>query len=372
MLALTILVLARAALTSRPRLSLRRERSLIAAWRMVAAGALVMLAMLSPVLYALGDHVLSGNADLSPPLWRSSPAGIDLAAFVAAQPEPLGLGRRRCGRCSTAGRATPTLPRSGRLPVARLPRGDRRRLVARRLAGLPHPRRRHDLLRPADARPVPPRGGRQHADPAALERAALRAGPRSGAIAGPLRGAGDDGGRGALRAGARARRPQPSRSAAPMAHGRRRPAGDRAGARAAHALLRRRFPRSTRPSPRDPRPDVRVLELPVGVRTAPARSACSTRAPSTSRRGTARRSSAAICRACRRSAGATRGARPVLNALMLLSEGRRLTPEQDRAARDRADEFLRRIAPRLRGDRRDARLAGARRLRRRSARAHPR
>jgi hypothetical protein len=33
---------------------------------------------------------------------------------------------------------------------------------------------------------------------------------------------------------------------------------------------------------------------------------------------------------------------PVLNALMLLSEGGRLTPEQDRAARDRAGEFVRR------------------------------
>ena len=33
---------------------------------------------------------------------------------------------------------------------------------------------------------------------------------------------------------------------------------------------------------------------------------------------------------------------PVLNALMLLSEGQRLTAEQDEAARQRADEFLRR------------------------------
>jgi hypothetical protein len=86
MLALMILVLARAVLTTRPRLSLRRERSLIAAGRMVAVGALVMMAALSPVLYALGDHVLKGNADMSQPLWRSSAAGVDVLAFVLPNP----------------------------------------------------------------------------------------------------------------------------------------------------------------------------------------------------------------------------------------------------------------------------------------------
>jgi hypothetical protein len=86
MLALTILVLARLALTSRPRLSLRREQNVLAAWRMVAAGALVMLALLSPVLYALSDHVLSGNADMTQPMWRSSPAGMDAASFLLPNP----------------------------------------------------------------------------------------------------------------------------------------------------------------------------------------------------------------------------------------------------------------------------------------------
>jgi hypothetical protein len=86
MMALTLLVLARAALTARPRLSLRRGENLLMALRMVAAGALVMLAVLSPVLYALGDHVLHGNVDYAQPLWRSSPAGVDLLAFVLPNP----------------------------------------------------------------------------------------------------------------------------------------------------------------------------------------------------------------------------------------------------------------------------------------------
>ena len=118
MLALTILVLARAALTTRPRLSLRRERSMIAAWRMVAAaGALVMLAMLSPALYALGDHVLSGKPTC-PPLWRSSPAGIDLAGLRAAEPEPRALGRRDAGAARPLDGPRRRLPRGGRLAVA--------------------------------------------------------------------------------------------------------------------------------------------------------------------------------------------------------------------------------------------------------------
>ena len=86
MMALTILLLARAALTTRRRLTLRRQESLLAAWRMVTAGALVMLAILSPVLYALGDHILNGGVDYAQPMWRSSPPGVDLLAFVLPNP----------------------------------------------------------------------------------------------------------------------------------------------------------------------------------------------------------------------------------------------------------------------------------------------
>jgi hypothetical protein len=118
MLTLTILVMARVALTARPRVALKHERSLMAAWRMVAAGALVMLAILSPVLYALGDHMISGNLDLSQPRWRSSPAGIDLAAMFLPNPShALGGGWLQALLVRWTGRADAYPEAVGSLPL---------------------------------------------------------------------------------------------------------------------------------------------------------------------------------------------------------------------------------------------------------------
>ena len=86
MLLLTVLVLARAAVAIRPRLSLRPEASPLRAVRLMAAGGAVMVLLLSPVLYALGDHVFGGNADLSQPFWRSSPPGVDLLGLLMPNP----------------------------------------------------------------------------------------------------------------------------------------------------------------------------------------------------------------------------------------------------------------------------------------------
>jgi len=86
MMVLTLLVLARAVLRTRPRLTLQHQESMLAAWRMVTAGAIVMLAILSPALYALGDHLLHGGVDYEQPMWRSSPAGVDLLAFLLPNP----------------------------------------------------------------------------------------------------------------------------------------------------------------------------------------------------------------------------------------------------------------------------------------------
>jgi hypothetical protein len=86
MLVLTVLVLARLVLTRRPRLSLRPDARPIDTVRAIAVAGAVMALLLAPVLYALGDHVLSGNADLSAPLWRSSPRGVDLLALVLPNP----------------------------------------------------------------------------------------------------------------------------------------------------------------------------------------------------------------------------------------------------------------------------------------------
>ncbi|MEO5824072.1 MAG: hypothetical protein ABIT71_26490 [Vicinamibacteraceae bacterium] len=86
MLILTVLVLARLVLTRRPRLSLRPDSRPFATARAIAAAGVVMALLLAPVLYAFGDQVFSGNADLSAPLWRSSPRGVDLLALILPNP----------------------------------------------------------------------------------------------------------------------------------------------------------------------------------------------------------------------------------------------------------------------------------------------
>ena len=59
------------------------------AWRLatfVGASAMVAVVLLSPVLYAAALRATGGESDSSPILWRSSPAGVDLLAFVAPNP----------------------------------------------------------------------------------------------------------------------------------------------------------------------------------------------------------------------------------------------------------------------------------------------
>jgi hypothetical protein len=86
MLVLTVLVLARLVVTRRPRLSLRPDARPFATARAIAVAGMVMAGLLAPVLYALGDQVIRGNADLAPPLWRSSPRGVDLIALILPNP----------------------------------------------------------------------------------------------------------------------------------------------------------------------------------------------------------------------------------------------------------------------------------------------
>ncbi len=203
---------------------------------------------------------------MSPPLWRSSPRRHRPRRLRAAQPEPLGLGRGDAARLLDRWTGRANVPRSGRLAVARL-------LSRSSPASGGAPAGRYPASASASrsssscsrsARSLQVAGvNTQIPLPWSVLRYVPVLGP--GAIAGPLRGPGDDGGRGALRAGARARRPQPSRSAAAMARGRRRAPGDRAGARAAHALLGGDS-RALFDHRRGPAADVRVLELPVGVK----------------------------------------------------------------------------------------------------------
>jgi hypothetical protein len=89
MLLLTCLVLARFALASRVRLALDRGPRAFRTLPALAAAGLVMIVLLAPVLYAFGDQVVNGHADLSPPLWRSSPRGVDVAALLLPNPNHL-------------------------------------------------------------------------------------------------------------------------------------------------------------------------------------------------------------------------------------------------------------------------------------------
>jgi hypothetical protein len=86
MLLLTVLALARLALAHPHRVALRAGAEPLHVARAVVAAGVVMALLLSPVLYALGDQVISGNTDWSSPLWRSSPRGIDLLGFVLPNP----------------------------------------------------------------------------------------------------------------------------------------------------------------------------------------------------------------------------------------------------------------------------------------------
>ncbi len=86
MLLLTVLALARLAITRPLRLALRPRIAPMTLARAAVAAGVVMVLLLAPVLYALGDQVISGNADWSSPLWRSSPRGIDLLGLVLPNP----------------------------------------------------------------------------------------------------------------------------------------------------------------------------------------------------------------------------------------------------------------------------------------------
>ena len=86
MLVITLLVLARLALAYPHRFSLRRGTKPVVVVRAVVAAGTVMVLLLAPVLYALGDQVVNGHTEWSAPLWRSSPRGIDLLGLFVPNP----------------------------------------------------------------------------------------------------------------------------------------------------------------------------------------------------------------------------------------------------------------------------------------------
>jgi hypothetical protein len=85
-LLLTLLACARIAWSYRPNLAPWDGRSLLRALRLSTAAGLVAAAILSPVLYAAALRVAQGRWDRDQIFWRSSPRGVDLAAFVLPNP----------------------------------------------------------------------------------------------------------------------------------------------------------------------------------------------------------------------------------------------------------------------------------------------
>ncbi len=84
-LVLTVLVIARAALTMRPHFEAPSLRAIPVKALLIAA--LACIGPMSPVLYGLGERLVDGSFVSPTIFWRSSPRGVDLLSFVAPNPQ---------------------------------------------------------------------------------------------------------------------------------------------------------------------------------------------------------------------------------------------------------------------------------------------
>lgn len=340
-LLLTILVLARLAVAIRPRLSLRTETSPLQMVRLIAAGGVVMLVLLAPVLYALGDHVMSGNATMTTPLWRSSPPGVDLLSLVMPNPNHAWWGdAMRATLVEWSGRGDAFPEAVGSLSLVALAvlaltwwrfdwQPSRIRIgftvfyVLLALGPFVHVAGVDTLI------PMP--------------WSALRYVPILGLVRSPGRFA------------VLATMCVVVLLAQALAHlGRRYPERRRQILLTTCVLLAielvpvprtlysAEIPALYQTIARDPRPQIRVLELPVGVRdgTSSMGDFSARTQYFQSAHGKAIIGGYLSRVSARRRLDVRRT--PVLNALVALSEGQALTPAQDVAAHERADEFLRR------------------------------
>ncbi|OFW26273.1 MAG: hypothetical protein A3H97_23410 [Acidobacteria bacterium RIFCSPLOWO2_02_FULL_65_29] len=85
-MALTLLVAVRLWLHFRPTLRPVSLQQIGASLRVLATTGVVAAILMSPLLYAFGLRVLDGRVDRSTTFWRSSPPGIDLLALVTPNP----------------------------------------------------------------------------------------------------------------------------------------------------------------------------------------------------------------------------------------------------------------------------------------------
>jgi hypothetical protein len=341
MLLLTVLALARLAITRPLRLALRPRIAPMTLARAAVAAGVVMVLLLAPVLYALGDQVISGNADWSSPLWRSSPRGIDLLGLVLPNPTHAWWGGPMQARLIAWQGTGDAIPEAvGSLSLVALAvmawawwrcgwRPSRIRLAVTLFFAL---LALGPFLHVAGVNTQLP-----------MPWSVLRYVPILGLVRSP--------GRFAVLASLGLA----VLAAQALAHlGRQYPDRRRRLLAlvcvllaielvpAPRTLYSAGIPAIYRTIARDPRPEVRVLELPVGFRDGT--SSMGNFSARTQYFQTAHGKAILGGYLSRVSPRRRRDARraPVLSALFTLSEGRGLTAEQDLAARRRADEFLRR------------------------------
>ena len=84
--ALCVLLAARFAVASRPRLHVSVPPEIRRLVALIPYGAVAGLVLLSPWLYALAARALEGRSVASRVFWRSSPAGVDLLSFFMPNP----------------------------------------------------------------------------------------------------------------------------------------------------------------------------------------------------------------------------------------------------------------------------------------------
>ena len=86
MLVLTVLAVARIGWSYRASLVPFERQDAWRVLRFASVAAIVAAALLSPVLYAVGERLSDGRWDFERIFWRSSPRGVDLIAFVLPNP----------------------------------------------------------------------------------------------------------------------------------------------------------------------------------------------------------------------------------------------------------------------------------------------
>jgi hypothetical protein len=86
MLILTTLAIVRLVIALRPVFGISNRPLTARLWQAAAVGILATVVPLSPVLYAFGERLASGQGAQPPTYWRSSPPGADLLAFFMPNP----------------------------------------------------------------------------------------------------------------------------------------------------------------------------------------------------------------------------------------------------------------------------------------------